>query len=203
MLANILDITDGQIARAMPGRHPALGIVGAKLDTHSDVVSHCVVPACLLMRLSDVNWLITAIGLCWVIAGVFRQAYFEVSGRLESGTCIFGMTTDYMPTLVAISMHLMTIIGRSNVIIILTAITILMTFGCLSHSLRSRRYSGYGLLWVEVFNGSLTVSCLALTWMGESVLAGKNPWLSFPALSFVVHTLLAYPCYFRFVELNV
>jgi len=71
--ASLADIVDGPIARSTPGRHPAFAVVGCKLDCYSDIVSHFVVPASLLMHVSDMNALCTALAAVYVCAGILRH----------------------------------------------------------------------------------------------------------------------------------
>jgi len=71
--ASLADIVDGPIARSTPDRHPAFAVVGSKLDCYSDIVSHFVVPASLLMHISDVNALCTALAALYVCAGILRH----------------------------------------------------------------------------------------------------------------------------------
>jgi len=71
--ASLADIVDGPIARSTPGRHPAFAVVGSKLDCYSDIVSHFVVPASLLMHISDLNAFCTALAALYVCAGILRH----------------------------------------------------------------------------------------------------------------------------------
>jgi phosphatidylserine synthase len=71
--ANIADILDGPIARMTANRHPTFAIVGCKLDCYSDLVSHFVVPASLLMHLSDTHPICTALAAMYICAGILRQ----------------------------------------------------------------------------------------------------------------------------------
>ena len=71
--ASVADIMDGPIARSTPGRHPAFAVVGSKLDCYSDIVSHFVVPASLLMHISDLTVVYTALAALYVCAGILRH----------------------------------------------------------------------------------------------------------------------------------
>jgi len=71
--ASLADIVDGPIARSTPGRHPAFAAVGSKLDCYSDIVSHFVVPASLLMHFSDLSAVCTALAALYVCAGILRH----------------------------------------------------------------------------------------------------------------------------------
>ena len=71
--ANIADIIDGPIARATPNRHAAFAIVGCKLDCYSALVSHFVVPASLLMHLSNMHPVCTTLAAFYICAGILRQ----------------------------------------------------------------------------------------------------------------------------------
>lgn len=201
MMANLMDIFDGQIARSLSGRHPALGIIGAKMDTYTDVVSHFVVPAALLINLGNQKAFYILLGALWICTGIVRQSYFEVCPRSCNNQCIFGITSDYMPVVTALAMHLLSIIGKENQLIVLSVAIMIMIWASLSLTIRSRRYAGMGLLVVTTYNISVTISCLLQIMWAETAL-GPMQWSSFTGLSFIVHLLLAYPCYFRYVELN-
>ena len=206
MGANIADILDGPIARSLPKRHPAFSVIGSKLDTYSDMVSHFVVPASLLMQLSGMDILYVGLATIWVVTGIVRQSYFEVIERCDDGSCIFGVTSDYMPPLFALALHLLPICGpegRANwVLPALAACTLFMIYGSLTFSLKSRRYGGWGLFTVTMYNLSLCVSMAIMwAWGSFSVITPVGIW-SFAGLSLLVHLLLAYPCYFRYVEIN-
>ena len=74
--ASLADIVDGPIARSTPGRHPSFGVVGSKLDCYSDIVSHFVVPASLLMHISDLNALCIALAALYICAGILRHVSY-------------------------------------------------------------------------------------------------------------------------------
>lgn len=200
--ANVADIIDGPIARATPNRHRAFSVVGCKLDCYSDLVSHFVVPASLLMHLTDTDVLCTALAAAYVCAGILRQSYFEVTGRCDGGACIYGVTSDYMVAIYVLAMHLLPVVGHAWMPFILAPVVVAMITCSLTFGLRSRRYDGFGLFTVTAYNVSLWASCLALVLLGgqPDVTGGYFPGIS--AGLFAAHLLMAYPCYFRFVELN-
>jgi len=123
---------------------------------------------------------------------------FEVTGRCENGTCIYGMTSDYNVTVYVLSMHLLPVIGRNSMLILLAACLALLIYASLTFVLRSRRYDGVDLLAVAIYNVSLCASCVALL-----VFQDVENFLHMSTGLFLFHAALAYPCYFRFVELNV
>lgn len=125
------------------------------------------------------------------------QSYFEVTGRCENGSCIFGMTSDYMVALYSITMHLGPLVGADLMPYVLSAAIVGMISASLTFSLRSRRYDGFGLLTVTAYNVLLFASCVALALCQD---VERFDWIA--GSLFGVNVLLAYPCYFRFVELN-
>jgi phosphatidylserine synthase len=207
MAANLADILDGPIARSLPKRHPSLSAIGSKLDTYSDMVSHFVVPASLLMQLSSLDLLYVGLATIWVVTGIVRQSYFEVIERCDDGECIFGVTSDYMPPLFAMSMHLLPVVGVAGlanwVLPALAGSTLFMIYGSLTLSMKTRRYGGFGLTTVTLFNASLCISMAVMLMRGSLATGAPLGLWSFEGLSLGVHLLLAYPCYFRFVELNL
>ena len=78
-LASLADILDGPIARSSYGRKQPVRTVGKYLDTYSDVISHFVVPASLLMEVSDLNPACVLLAALFVCTGVLRHACHEVS----------------------------------------------------------------------------------------------------------------------------
>ena len=206
LCANLADILDGPIARSLPHRHPTFSVLGAKLDTYSDMVSHYVVPASLIMHMSRLDLLYVGLATIWVITGIVRQSYLEVIERCDDGACIFGVTSDYMPPLCSLALHVLPLSGGQVhywTLPALAACTLFMIYGSLTFSLKSRRYDGFGLLTVTLYNVSLCVS-MALFWLRGSLEAQAPTGLySFEGISLLLHLLLAYPCYFKFVELNL
>lgn len=162
VLANICDIIDGPIARSTPGRHPSFSVVGSKLDCYSDLVSHFVVPASLLMHINDLAPLSILLAMMYVCCGIFRHSLFEVTGRCDDGRCIFGVTSDYMVALYCVVMHFRPLLPHSLIAAVLQISVLVMMFLCLTFSLRSRRYSGFGLATVTAYNVLLAISCAAL-----------------------------------------
>lgn len=196
VLANIADVIDGPIARSTANRHPAFSAIGSKMDCYSDLVSHFVVPASLLMNISDLHPVCVALAAAYICTGILRQSYFEVTGRCEDGACIYGVTSDYMVAVYSITMHLLPVVGMRWMPAVLSAAVVSMIFGSLTFSLRSRRYEGFGLLTATVFNVLLCFSCATL-----AIFANGNFSLV-AGIMFAALLLLAYPLYFRFVELN-
>jgi phosphatidylserine synthase len=194
--ANIADIIDGPIARSFPNRHPTYSTIGSKLDCYSDLISHFVVPASLLMNLSDMHPICTVLAALYVCSGIVRQSYFEVTGRCNNGTCIYGLTSDYMVAIYCMTMLLLPAIGLSLMVFVLSCAIVFMMFGSLTFSLRSRRYDGFDLFTVILFNVLLWFSCLILVFYAVGDFAVGA------GILFIINITLTYPLYFRFVELN-
>ena len=199
VLANIADILDGPIARSTPHRQPAFAKIGSKLDCYSDTVSHFVVPASLLMNLSDLHPVCVALAAAYVCAGIVRQSYFEVTGRCENGSCVYGVTSDYMVAVYAVAMHLAPAVGTAWMPGVMGAVVTGMTVACLTFAVRSRRYEGLGLATAAAFNALLCLSCLALAVFAD---ADDGGFVFESEMLFVILLSLAYPMYFRFVEIN-
>lgn len=122
---------------------------------------------------------------------------FEVTGRCENGTCIYGMTSDYNVTVYVLAMHLLPVVGHHCMLAVLALCLAVLIYASLTFFLRSRRYGGVDLVAVAAYNVSLCASCVALL-----VFQDAENFVHMSAGLFVFHTALAYPCYFRFVELN-
>ena len=123
---------------------------------------------------------------------------FEVTGRCENGTCIYGMTSDYNVTVYVLAMHLLPVVGLDWTLVLLAACLAALVSTSLTFVLRSRRYAGRHLVAVAAYNVSLCGSCVALL-----LLQDLEHFVLVSAGLFLWHAALAYPCYFRFVELNV
>jgi len=128
---------------------------------------------------------------------LWLQSLFEVTGRCENGTCIYGMTSDYNVTVYVLAMHLLPVIGRQWMLILLAACLATLISASLTFVLRSRRFGGVDLVGVAAFNVSLCASCVALLLFQD-----VENFVHMSAGLFLFHVALAYPCYFRFVELN-
>ena len=122
----------------------------------------------------------------------------EVTGRCENGACIYGMTSDYNVTVYVLAMHLLPMLGRSATLLLLAASLAALIYTSLTFVVRSRRYVGRDLFPVAAYNLSLAVSCVALLLFQD-----LENFVLLSSGSFLLHAALAYPCYFRFVELNV
>jgi len=120
-----------------------------------------------------------------------------VTGRCENGTCIYGLTSDYNVTVYVLAMHLLPVVGRYWIVTVLDACLIVLIYTSLTFVLRSRRYEGLDLVPVAGFNVSLWGSCVVLL-----VFQGVDNFVPLSLGLFLIHAALAYPCYFRFVELN-
>jgi len=108
------------------------------------------------------------------------------------------MTSDYNVTVYVLAMHLLSLIGREWMLNVLAVCLAVLICASLTFVVRSRRYDGVDLLAVAAYNMSLCASCVALL-----VFQDLENFVHMSAGLFVFHAALAYPCYFRFVELNV
>jgi len=107
------------------------------------------------------------------------------------------MTSDYNVTVYVLAMHLLPVVGRHWMLVLLAACLAVLIYASLTFVLRSRRYDGVDLLAVAAYNSSLCASCVALL-----VFQDVENFVHMSAGLFVFHAVFAYPCYFRFVELN-
>ena len=107
------------------------------------------------------------------------------------------MTSDYNVTVYVVAMHLLPAIGRQWMLLVLAGCLVALISSSLTFVVRSRRYAGIDLVAVAAFNVSLCASSVALLSLQH---ADYLPRLSVGL--FLFHLALAYPCYFRFVELN-
>jgi len=107
------------------------------------------------------------------------------------------MTSDYNVTVYVLAMHLLPVLGRDWMLLLLASCLAVLLFTSLTFVLRSRRFDGVSLIAVAAFNVSLCASCVALL-----ALQDVENFEHASAALCLFHAALAYPCYFRFVEIN-
>jgi len=139
----------------------------------------------------------TTMTMTMMMRWVNVQSLFEVTGRCENGTCIYGMTSDYNVTVYVLAMHLLPAVERHTMLVLLAACLAVLIYASLTFVVRSRRYGGVDLLAVAAYNLSLGTSCVALLLFQDA-----EYFVLMSVALFLFHAALAYPCYFRFVELN-
>lgn len=115
-LATLADILDGPIARSSHERRQSVCTVGKYLDTYSDVISHFVVPASLLMEMSDLSPVCVLLASLFVCTGVLRHACHEIVERLDGDSCTYGVTSDYLVSTFAITMHLALVVEAQTLV---------------------------------------------------------------------------------------
>ena len=98
--AVLCDWYDGLAARATPGRSESHRLIGAQMDSLTDLVTSTVAPAILLLSVGDFSAWFCPGALAMVMAGVLRLAYFGAFGVDKNGTYA-GLTIDNTPLVVS------------------------------------------------------------------------------------------------------
>lgn len=87
-----LDWVDGMLARIIPDRSQGTRLIGAQLDSLTDVVASSVFPAVVLLHQGDFSpWFLPG-ALLIVLAGVLRLSHFNVYGC--PGNSYHGLSVD-------------------------------------------------------------------------------------------------------------
>ena len=147
---------------------------------------------------------------------------FQIVERLDGDSCSYGVTSDYLVSTFAITMHLALVVEAQTLVIVLSMVMAISIFVSLSKVFRSRRYSGLDLFIVGIFHVWLALSCIFLRyfllskkggsfWVLEEEYNNKNQESGFYGFTIgqlaagllAINLILAHPCYYRFIERNV
>lgn len=125
--AVLCDWYDGLAARATPGRSESHRLIGAQMDSLTDLVTSTVAPAILLLSVGDFSaWLYPG-ALAIIMAGVLRLSYFNVFGVDKNGTYA-GITIDNSPIVIAAIFLLHSFLNHNAFVAVLYATVLVMAF---------------------------------------------------------------------------
>ena len=83
LLAGLCDMFDGKVACTKKNRSEDEKSFGIQIDSLSDVVAFGVLPAVILLNLCAKSWYAWVIAALYVLAGLIRLAYFNVTEELR------------------------------------------------------------------------------------------------------------------------
>ncbi|MCP3392162.1 CDP-alcohol phosphatidyltransferase family protein [Bradyrhizobium sp. CCGB12] len=99
--AVLADHLDGFVAGRTKGRDPDVAKMGASLDGFSDIVYGAVLPAVIVVQVSEASILALATATSLLLAGALRLSYFANFGRSHDGRFL-GLPLSYDVPLLAL-----------------------------------------------------------------------------------------------------
>ncbi|WFU23404.1 CDP-alcohol phosphatidyltransferase family protein [Bradyrhizobium sp. CB1717] len=99
--AVLSDHLDGFVAGRTKGRDPDVAKMGASLDGFADIVYGAVLPAVIVVQVSQSSALAVATATTLLVAGAIRLSYFANFGRSCDG-CFLGVPLSYDVPLLAL-----------------------------------------------------------------------------------------------------
>ncbi|KRP85880.1 hypothetical protein AOQ72_04380 [Bradyrhizobium yuanmingense] len=99
--AVLSDHLDGFVAGRTKGRDPDVAKMGASLDGFADIVYGAVLPAVIVVQVSQASPLSLATATMLLVAGAIRLSYFANFGRSCDG-CFLGVPLSYDVPLLAL-----------------------------------------------------------------------------------------------------
>lgn len=86
LLCGLCDMFDGKVARTKKNRTAEERAFGIQIDSLSDIVAFGVLPAVILLSLCRGCWYAWLIAPLYVLAGLIRLAYFNVTEEMRQKT---------------------------------------------------------------------------------------------------------------------
>lgn len=83
LLCGFCDMFDGRVARTKKDRSEEEKSYGIQIDSLSDVIAFGVLPAAIVMSNCKYHWWAVVISALYVLAGMIRLAYFNVTEELR------------------------------------------------------------------------------------------------------------------------
>ena len=79
LFCGLCDMFDGKVARTKKNRSDEEKAFGIQIDSLSDIVAFGVLPAVIAVTVTGCTWYICAAAVVYVLAGLIRLAYFNVT----------------------------------------------------------------------------------------------------------------------------
>ncbi len=87
LLCGLFDMFDGKVARTKKNRSQEEKSFGIQIDSLSDIVAFGALPATIAISLSGCKWYVCIAAGLYVLAGLIRLAYFNVTEEIrQAGT---------------------------------------------------------------------------------------------------------------------
>ena len=83
LFCGLCDMFDGKVARTKKNRSEEEKAFGIQIDSLSDVVAFGVLPAVIAVTVTKCAWYVCVIAVFYVLAGLIRLAYFNVTEELR------------------------------------------------------------------------------------------------------------------------
>lgn len=83
LFCGLCDMFDGKVARTKKNRTEEEKAFGIQIDSLSDIVAFGVLPAVIAICVSNWAWYVCAVSAFYVLAGLIRLAYFNVTEELR------------------------------------------------------------------------------------------------------------------------
>ena len=118
--ALVFDWSDGRLARRAPERSAEQRAFGLELDSLVDIVTFCVAPAVLLLRLGELGvWFVPG-AFVVLAAGALRLSYFNVFGAIDDHTSR-GLSLDNNVLVLGFLFVFEPLLGRAHFALVLYA----------------------------------------------------------------------------------
>jgi phosphatidylserine synthase len=119
--ALVFDWSDGRLARRTAARTAGQRAFGMQLDSLVDIVTFCVAPALLLLRLGDFGvWFVPG-AFVVLAAGALRLSYFNVFGPIDEHTSR-GLSLDNNVLVLGLLFVFEPLLGRAHFVLVLYAV---------------------------------------------------------------------------------
>lgn len=86
LFCGLCDMFDGKVARAKKNRTEEEKAFGIQIDSLSDIVAFGVLPAVIAITVTGGAWYICVAAVFYVLAGLIRLAYFNVTEEMRQRT---------------------------------------------------------------------------------------------------------------------
>ena len=83
LFCGLCDMFDGKVARSKKNRTPEEKSFGIQIDSLTDIVAFGVLPAMIMLFLCGYRWYAYIVAAFYVLAGLIRLAYFNVTEELR------------------------------------------------------------------------------------------------------------------------
>ena len=83
LFCGLCDMFDGTVARTKKNRTEEEKAFGIQIDSLSDIVAFGVLPAVIAVTVTECAWYVCVIAVFYVLAGLIRLAYFNVTEELR------------------------------------------------------------------------------------------------------------------------
>lgn len=129
LIAGLLDMIDGPIARAMKRTNNEKQF-GVQIDSLADIISFCTVPVVLSILNDHIAWYCILAYIVFILAGITRLAIFNVAAQQAKQTYYNGLPVTAVAFLAPLVyyLHRMSLIPTSGIFTALLFVCVAMLF---------------------------------------------------------------------------